>query len=178
VDTGDWTLLSLWIHIPVVTAWIGFVMLDLFASTAPGLSTEQRGRLIAWSRPFTIAAIVIILATGVWQTMKNPFIEVNSWDTLEDLRGKTYGLMLFFKHGAVIATFFLTLLVRFYFAPRLMQPAAVGAPGGPAVTSTIHSTAAEPVPRDLQVTRWLSALNLLACLAALLLATRMVWELH
>jgi putative copper export protein len=178
VDEGQLTLLSLWIHIPIVTAWIGMVMIDVFASSAPGFSTAQRGRMIAWFRPFVIAAIVIILVTGIWQTMKNPFSEVSSYAELSDLRDTTYGFSLFVKHIFVVATFFLTLLVHFYFAPRLMNPSAVGAPGGPTVTDTMVATANEPVSRDLVATRWLSVLNGLACVGALIMATRMIWELH
>jgi putative copper export protein len=178
VDEGQLTLLSLWIHIPIVTAWIGMVMIDLFASSAPGFNIDQRGRMIAWFRPFVIAAIGIILVTGIWQTMKNPFSEVSSYAELSDLRDTTYGFSLFVKHIFVVATFLLTLIVHFYFAPRLMKPSAVGAPGGPAVSSTLVTTAQEPVARDLVATRWLSILNVLACVGALIMATRMIWELH
>jgi putative copper export protein len=178
VDEGDLTLLSLWVHIPLVTAWIGMVMLSVFASSVPGLSLEQRGRMIAWFRPFIVVAVVVILITGVWQTMRNPFMEVNSYTELRALRDTTYGFSLFVKHGFVLATFILTPIVHFYFAPRLMNPAAVGTPGGPPVSDTLVATAREPVTRDLAATRWLSVLNLLACLGALVMATRMIWELH
>jgi putative copper export protein len=178
MDEGDLTLLSLWIHIPIVTAWIGIVMLDVFASTAPGLSLEQRGRMIAWFRPFVILAIAIIMVTGVWQTMKNPFSEVGSYSELSALRDTTYGLSLFVKHGFVLATFGLTLLVHFYFAPRLASAVTLGTPGSPPLGDTIAVSREEQVTRDLAATRWLSALNLLACLGALIAATRMIWELH
>ena len=180
MDTGDWTLLSLWVHIPLVTAWIGSVMWDTFASSAPGLSDEQRGRLITWWRPFTIAAIVVILVTGVWQTMKNPFNEVGSYADLKALRDDTtYGMALFRKHGCVIATFVLTLAVRFYLAPRLLRGSTAGGDNPmPAAVTTTGATVTTAVGRDLAATRWLSALNLLACLGALIFATQMVWELH
>lgn len=163
-------LVSLLVHIPVVTAWVGLVMFDVFASLTPGLAPAQRGRLIAWSRPYVILAIVVIMITGVWQTIHNPVgPEVTSYDTLEQLRGKTYGLALFWKHGFVLLTFALTLAVRFYFAPRL---AASARPAGFAEQERVD---------DLQLQRLvmrLSALNLAACLGALLLATRMVYQLH
>jgi putative copper export protein len=178
VDEGQLTLLSLWIHIPIVTAWIGMVMIDVYASTAPGLSVNQRGSMIAWFRPFVIAAIVIILITGIWQTMKNPFSEVSSYAELSDLRDTTYGFSLFIKHIFVVATFFLTLIVHFYFAPRLMNPSSVGTPGGPPVSDMLVATASEPVALDLTATRWLSILNIAACVGALIMATRMIWELH
>ena len=178
VDEGQLTLLSLWIHIPIVTAWIGMVMIDVYASNAPGLTVSQRGRMIAWFRPFVIAAIAIILITGIWQTMKNAFSEVSSYAELEDLRSTTYGMSLFLKHIFVVATFFLTLVVHFYFAPRLMNPAAVGTPGGPPVSDTLVATAQEPVTLDLTATRWLSVLNVVVCAGALIMATRMIWELH
>jgi putative copper export protein len=180
VDTGDWTLLSLWVHIPVVTIWIGLVMLDAFASSAPELSQEQRGRLIAWSRWPTLVLIAIILITGVWQTMKNPFSEVGSYSELKALReDTTYGMALFLKHGAVLATFILTLVVRFYFAPRLLHPHTATVTDVPATVPAGGTAAmAAPATQNLAAVRWLSILNLLACLAALIFATRMVWELH
>lgn len=178
MDEGALTLLSLWIHVPMVTAWIGMVMLDVVASTAPGLTLEQRGRMFAWFRPFIIVVIAIILITGVWQTMKNPFSEVSSYSELRALRDTTYGFSLFIKHGFVLATFGLTLLVHFYFAPRLANAGAIGAPGRPPMGDTVAVTRGEEVTQDLTATRWLSALNLLACLGALIFATRMIWELH
>lgn len=164
----DWTLLSLWVHLPIVTAWIGLVMFDVFAGLAPGLSAEQRGRMIAWSRPFVIVAIIVIMVTGIWQTMDNPLgPEVRSWSTLQELKEKTYGLSLFYKHIFVAITFALTLVVRFGLAPRLM--AGAQRTGGGAIAATLQ------LERAIV---WLSAANLLACLLALIFATRMVWELH
>jgi putative copper export protein len=178
VDEGNLVQLSLWIHIPIVTAWIGMVMIEVFASSAPGLSTEQRGRMIAWFRPIVVIAVVVILATGIWQTMRNPFMEVNSFGQLSDLRETTYGLALFIKHIFVLATFILTIVIHFYFGPRLMNSAAIGTAGGPAVRDTVVAEAQEPATRDLVLTRSLSIVNLLACLGALIFAARMVWQLH
>ena len=180
MDGGDWTLLSLWIHLPLVTAWVGSVMWDVFASSAPGLSAAQRGRLITWQRALTILAIVVIMVTGIRQTVDNPFNRVTSYSDLKALRDDTtYGMALFLKHGCVLATFVLTLLVRFYFAPRLLRDSlGTGTEGNPGVVTSAGTVVAEPVSRDLALTRWLSILNLLACLGALIFATRMVWELH
>ncbi|MGH2587070.1 MAG: CopD family protein, partial [Dehalococcoidia bacterium] len=136
----------------------------------PGLAPQQRGRMIAWFRPFVIVAIVLILATGIWQTMNNPFIEVDSWSTLQELKDSTYGFSLFVKHGFVLATFLLTLIVTFIYAPRLMATPVAQMTGGEQVVA--GASALEGI------IRWLSVLNLLACLGALIMATRMVWELH
>jgi len=166
MSADDLTLLSLWIHIPIVTAWIGLVMFDLFVSLAPGFTIEQRGRLVAWSRPFVIVAVLVIMLTGIWQTVHNPIRpDVTTYDELQGLKATTYGNALFWKHGMVLATFALTVLVRFMIAPVLMR--GVTASGG-ALASF----------QNLRGLSWLSALNLLACLGALIFATRMVWELH
>ena len=168
MDRGDLTLLSLWVHLPFVTLWIGLVMLDVFVALAPGLDAEQRGRMIAWSRPLVVLAIVVILVTGVWQTFDNPYgIEVTSYARLQELKEKTYGLALFWKHGFVLATFVLTLLVRFIYAPRLALQAV-----------TADSGAAVAAGQLERAVLWLSLLNLAACLGALIFATRMIWELH
>lgn len=181
MDTGDLTLLSLWVHVPLVTAWIGLVMWDLFASATPGISAEQRGRMIAWSRPFVIVAIIVIMITGIWQTVYNPLgPKVTNWDTLQQLKGKTYGLALFYKHIFVLLTFALTVVVRFVLAPRLrdqgntfQRQTQMQMQSGSAVAIT--ASAATTTERLIL---WLSALNVAACLSVLVFATRMIWELH
>jgi putative copper export protein len=168
VDKTGLTLIALWLHVPFVTVWVGLVMLDLFASIAPGLDPIQRGRMLTWSRPFVILALVVIIATGTWQTIYNPFNVVTSIDALERLRSTTvYGMALFWKHGFVLVTFGLTILTRFVLAPRL-------------VTAALVEEGEEDLGaiQQLRTISWIAAANLMACLAALLLATRMVWELH
>jgi putative copper export protein len=180
VFEGSSKLLSLWIHVPIVTAWIGLVMWDTFAAYAGGLTDQQRGRMITWSRGLTLAAIVVIMVTGVWQTMRNPFGGVNSYSELSALRDNTtYGMALFIKHIFVFATFGLTLIVRFYFAPRLLDPSNARVTDVPAtVPAGGTATAVAPASQALAATRWLSIVNLLACLGALFFATRMIYELH
>lgn len=163
MSVDDAVLISLWVHVPLATAWIGLVMFDVFAAAAPGLSSIQRGQMIAWSRGLVVAAIVVLMVTGIWQTMHNPISEVRSYSELASLRDRTaYGMALFLKHGFVIATFVLTVIVRFVLAPRLV---AAGASGGMAVAG------------ERQIL-WLSILNLAACLGALVMATRMIYSLH
>jgi hypothetical protein len=65
----------------------------------------------------------------------------------------------------VLATFLLTLLVRFVLAPRLLV-----------TTGRANDTAATAALQRWLL--WLSAFNLVACLGALLTATRMIWVLH
>src|SRR5512132_155930 len=93
------TLVSLLIHVPSVTAWVSFAAFDVFACVGPGLRREQRRRLVRSLRWPTLALIVLIVATGVWQTMENPFVKVDSIALLEKLRDTTtYGKALFVKH--------------------------------------------------------------------------------
>jgi putative copper export protein len=166
VGNLDPTLVSLWIHVPLVTAWIGLAMLDLLAVCAPGLTSEQRGRILTWSRPFTIGAIIVIMFTGVWQTVFNPVREVTSYAELSNLRSTTtYGHALFWKHGFVMVTFALTVIARFWLAPRLLE---VGTTGG----GSRQQAGAE------RTLFWVTSLNMAACVGALVLATRMIWTLH
>jgi plastocyanin len=161
------TLVTLWIHVPLVVAWIGFAMLDAFAVFAHGLSVGQRGSIVASSRVFTVVALVAITVTGIWQTMDNPFRPVTSYETLTALREIPYGAALFWKHGFVLATFGLSLAARFVVAPKMVAESLATAsdpPGGP--------------PALQRWLLWLSLGNLAACLGALILATRMIWELH
>lgn len=169
MDRDRLELLSLWVHVPLVTAWIGLVMWDVFAAMIPGVAAEQRARMLSWSRPFVIGAIVVIMVTGIWQTMTNPLLEVSSWATLEALRERTYGLALFWKHGYVLITFALTVIVRFVLAPRLAARELAVSVGPGTGSATVE------LERRIL---WLSVLNLAACFGALLLTTLMVYQLH
>jgi putative copper export protein len=169
MSRDDFTLLSILIHVPFITAWIGLVMFDAFAAYAPGIDEAQRPRLIAWSQKFTLIAIAVIMVTGIWQTMENPFVKVDSYNDLNVLKERTlYGDLLFWKHVFVVATFGLTLINRFYLAPRALSGYVAGTDGTVAVIQA-------PAVSVLKMT---VLLNLLACLLALLLASRMVMELH
>ncbi len=158
------TLIALWIHIPLITAWIGLVLFDVLTLLVPGLTVEQRARMIAWSRPFVGIAMPIILITGIMQSIDNPVRPIESFADLIVLKSTTvYGYALFWKHGFVLATFALTTFARFWVAPRLV-----------AMTGRSDGTSA-----GLERTLFLaSAANLAACLGALIFATRMVWDLH
>ena len=148
-------------------------MLDAFAAFAPGLNPGQRTAIIKWSRPFVLVGIPVIMVTGIWQTIENPFYRVESYAALQELKKRSlYGDLLFFKHVFVFATFGLTILSRFIFAPRAEADSmmAGGSAGGAAVITTEGSA--------WSLLRLTTAVNLLACLGALMLATRMVVELH
>jgi putative copper export protein len=160
----DPTLLALWFHVPFVTAWVGLVLVDLLVLLVPGLAADQRARIVAWSRPFTLLAILVIMATGIWQTIYNPIREVTSYTALSELRNTTvYGHSLFWKHGFVVLTFALTLAARFWLAPRLLRLHELGGSASQGTERTLF---------------WVASLNLAACLGALVLATRMIWALH
>ena len=172
----DVTLVSLWIHVPLVTSWIGLVFFDVAIMVAPGLELEQRARLIVWSRPFVLVAIVLITATGVWQTMDNPYFRVDSYSLLEQLRDRTvYGKALFWKHAFVLTTFVLTAFVRFGFAPRLAAAAGQPSIGGAGPPAAVTPAAVRRLQRTVL---WLSVANGAACLGSLVFATRMIWTLH
>ena len=142
-------------------------MFDAFAMLSPALTAEQRARFVTRTRWIALVAVAVILVTGIWQTMENPFVKVDSWATLEKLRTKTYGEALFFKHIFVVTTFALTFLTRFILAPRLVATAQA-TPGGETVEVA-----------GLQRTlTFATLLNLAACFGAVILAARMEIELH
>ncbi len=154
----EWILVSLLIHVPVVVAWIALVGLEVFLCTVRDVPGGQRLRPIAAMRWPTVALLLVIMVTGVWQTMNNPFVVVNSFETLEELKNTTaYGMALFWKHGFVLATVVLSIASRFGLAPRMLAR-------GDAAAST-----------GLRAVVWL---NLLACLLTLLATTRMTITLH
>ncbi len=167
MDREQITIVSLWVHVPFIITWIGLVMLDAFALFAPGVADDQRRHMLQWSRRFVLLAIPVIMVTGIWQTMENPFLRVDSFSRLELLRQRTlYGDLLFWKHGFVLLTFGLTVLVRFVLAPRWGLVLATEAGRIESMTG---------MERLLKLA---SLLNLGACAGAVLLATRMVLELH
>ena len=173
MDRQDLTMISLWVHVPFIIAWIGLVMLDVVALFAPGLERQQRARLLLWSRPFVLLAIAVILVTGIWQTIENPFYRVESWSGLSELKKRSlYGDLLFWKHVFVIATFGLTLITRFVLAPRFRDdPDGAVVAGGGALAMVAGTNA-------FSMTKLAALANLGACLGSVLLATRMVFELH
>jgi hypothetical protein len=73
----------------------------------------------------------------------------------------------------VVATFGLTLITRFILAPRLRDEGQGQAASG--FGGVMAMVAGENV---LTRTKLTAGANLAACLVAILLATRMVWELH
>ncbi|MEI7926739.1 MAG: hypothetical protein WCI61_11220 [Chloroflexota bacterium] len=154
----EWTLVSLLIHVPVVVAWIALVGLEAFLCTVRDVPGGRRLSPIAAMRWPTVALLLVIMVTGVWQTMNNPFVVVNSFETLEELKNTTaYGMALFWKHGFVLATVVLSIASRFVLAPRALAR-------GDAAPSGV-----------LRAVVWL---NLLACLLTLLATTRMTITLH
>jgi putative copper export protein len=164
VSRHDITLISLLFHIPAITFWVGLAMWDVFATMTPGLADEQRVRLIGRMKAMTLVLIAIIMVTGIWQTLDNPFSRVDSYSTLEALReNTTYGKALFVKHIFVIATFFISIFVRFFLASK--AEASIQSDGTIAATQSRYLT-------------WAVLLNLAVTLAAVLSAARMTIELH
>jgi len=161
----DITLISLIFHIPAITLWVGLAMFDIFVLMTPGIAQDQRIRLITRFKWMSVVLIAIIMVTGIWQTLDNPFHRVDSFNTLEELRNDyTYGTALFIKHIFVFSTFGLSLLTRFYLAPRTEESMAQG--DGAVV---------------MQQTKWLTwaaVFNLALTLAAVVAAARVTIELH
>jgi hypothetical protein len=123
--------------------------------------------MISKTALLTLALIAIIMVTGVYQTIYNPFRSINSYSDLSAMRDDTtYGMALFIKHAFVFASFFLSPIIRFYLAPRSANVEAVNA-DGTAVASN-----------DVKLLQLATLANLGLCLGALIAASRMVMELH
>ena len=165
----DLTLISLLIHIPVVTAWVGLVLFDVFSTMAPGIAENQRARLVASTRWITLGLLIAIAVTGVWQTMDNPFVKVNSISELEELRERTtYGKSLFVKHIFVFGTVGLSLINRFYLARR--EQAGLQLASGPGSGAAATS--------GLTLLKVAVVANAAFALGVLLATARMTIELH
>ena len=119
MGTEEWTTVSLYVHVPVTVVWIALVAFEVFLCTVPALPGGQRMRPLMAMRCPTVALLVVMLITGVWQTMNNPFLLVDSWETLQELKNTTsFGMALFVKHIFVVGTVALSVAGRFVIAPR------------------------------------------------------------
>ena len=156
--------ISLVIHVPAAIVWLGLALFDLFVVAVPFLSPAQRGGLLMRPRWLVVGLIPVILLTGIYQTINNPFNTLTDIASLEALRNETtYGFALFLKHGFVIASWVLTLALSFWVAPRLI-----------AFADDTTAGAAKP-PRLFDLAAWA---NFLACGALVLCVTVMIFQLH
>ena len=154
----EWTGISLLVHVPVAVAWSALVGIEAFLCARSDVGGGQRMRAIAAMRWPTLALLLVILVTGIWQTIYNPFLVVTSFATLEELKNTTaYGTALFWKHVFVVGTVVFAVVTRFVLAPRAVA-AGVDAPSGPM--------------------RGLVWLNVLACVLVLMATSRMTITLH
>jgi uncharacterized cupredoxin-like copper-binding protein len=161
----DLLLISLLIHIPAVTLFVGLALWDAFVAMTPGIAQQQRARMIGRTAVLTLVLIAIVMVTGVYQTIYNPFRSIESYSDLSHMRDETtYGMALFIKHAFVFSSFALSPFIRFYLAPRAGNVAAQA-----------DGTAVAVEAKQLQ---WATLLNLALGLGALLSAARMTIELH
>ncbi|HEY7268216.1 MAG TPA: hypothetical protein VH951_00180, partial [Dehalococcoidia bacterium] len=164
---NDTLLVSLLVHIPAVTIFVGLALWDSFVALTPGIGQGQRARMIGKTGVLTLLLIAIIMVTGVYQTIYNPFRSIESYSDLSHMREETtYGLALFIKHAFVFSSFILSPIIRFYLAPRAGSSVAAVEPDGTAVATET---------KQLQLA---TLLNLGLCMGALLAAARMTIELH
>lgn len=162
MDPENAILVSLLIHVPAVVTWIAFAAVEAAVLVIPELANGHRARVMRALRWPTLFLILVIMVTGVWQTIDNPFQTVTSWETLEHLRETTtYGFALFVKHIFVVATFALSILIRFPLAGRLLQRS--------------EADGAEATIGFIPLAVWL---NVAACLATIVATTRMTVSLH
>ena len=162
---NDLLLVSLLVHIPAVTIFVGLALWDAFVAMTPGIAQQQRARMISKTAVLTLVLIAIVMVTGVYQTIYNPFRSIESYSDLSHMRDETtYGMALFIKHAFVFSSFFLSPFIRFYLAPRAGNVAAQA-----------DGTAVATEAKQLQ---WATLLNLALGMGALLSAARMTIELH
>ena len=181
-------LVSLIIHVPFAVAWVGVALFGIVVTAAPGLAPEQRGRLLLRTAPLVLAAIPVLLLTGVFQTIYNPLTEpAVTWELLEKLRATPYGTALFYKHGFVLMTVAATWLLVFGFGNWLAQsrvraanPIEAGAPAGAgaSVAATTPVPARDAADRMSRRAVQVSILNGLLCLGLLLCVTYIVFSLR
>jgi uncharacterized cupredoxin-like copper-binding protein len=163
--SNDLLLVSLLVHIPAVSIFVGLALWDVFVAHTPAIEQGQRARMIGKTGLLTLALIAAIMITGVYQTIENPFRSIKSYSDLHDLRSDTtYGMALFIKHAFVILTFILSPVLRFYLAPRV-STVSVGSDG-------------TAVASDVRLLQMATLVNLALCIFALLATARMTIELH
>ncbi len=69
-------LLSLWLHILAAVLWIGGIIYNAVVFTLPAtaLGPAERARLLRRVAPLVWASLIVLLPTGVWNTIFNPAI--------------------------------------------------------------------------------------------------------
>lgn len=176
---ADDVLLSLLIHMLAAVLWLGGVIFQSLVVLLPttALDRSERSRLLLRAAPLQLLALVVLLPTGVYNTINNPVTleKVTSWERAELLRSTPYGTALFGKHILVIMTTVVTALATVLAARYSSQRRAAATPtaGGAARLSAVSRVLDLPAVLPLLV-----VLNLLINAALAASVSYMIFTLH
>ncbi|MBI2845263.1 MAG: CopD family protein [Chloroflexi bacterium] len=161
--------LVIWIHLSAAVIWVGIITFQAlpFTPIFSDLDLEARGRLVQQSTrrllPLTWGSIIVLVLTGVWNTIFTPIASeppITSLEELDALLITSFGQNLLVKHIFVVGTILFTAWHNFFLAPRLSFP-----PG-----SYLH--------RHWRWAGVVSGLNLLAAIGVLFFAAQVLFSLR
>lgn len=123
--------LVIWIHLSATVIWLGSIVLGALAFTPlfAGYDLEARARFVHETTrrllPLTWGSIVVLVLSGIWNTVFTPIASEPPVTTVEELDAlllTSFGKNLFVKHIFVVGTILFTAWHNFLLAPRLSFP--------------------------------------------------------
>ena len=192
-------LASMTSHTLGALAWVGSLLFAALVLSLPwdALALDRRLMLLRRGRWALALGLLVILPTGVWNTMYNPALRpppgvksalglvpsVTNWDQLQELKETPYGYALYVKHLLILASIAVSFVTHFVLQRRLAQTS-----GGLALAGAVPASGPAPptgwaddAPKQRQLQQqmfWLATLNV--GLGALIVscAVYMVYTLH
>lgn len=161
--------LVIWIHLSAAVVWLGIIVFQAlpFTRLFSGFDLEARAGFVQQSTRrlllLTWGSIVILVLTGIWNTVFTPVASeppITSLGELDALLITSFGHNLLVKHIFVVVTILFTALHNFWLAPSLSFP-----PGGYLL-------------RHWRWTGVVSGLNLLAAIGVLFFAAQVLFSLR
>ncbi|GIW10228.1 MAG: hypothetical protein KatS3mg061_1285 [Dehalococcoidia bacterium] len=128
--------LSMVVHFLTAIVWLGGITVQFLVLVAPGLSESQRERLYALLVPWMWGSLLLLIPTGVYNTLNNPVTEfATSYEQLLQLRARPYGQVLVVKHIFVVLSLGLAGVAHFVVLPRWQLLLDEQRPTGSVVTT-------------------------------------------
>ncbi|MFN8532154.1 MAG: hypothetical protein U0556_01230 [Dehalococcoidia bacterium] len=152
--------ISMIVHFVTAVVWLGGLAVQFLVLVAPGLEDRQRERLFALVVPWMWISLVVLLPTGVYQTVNNPVTEqVTNPEQLALLRSRPYGQVLVVKHIFAVVTVLLAAAAHFVALPRWRV----------AIADSTATGGIVGVLRGLSLVAFLAAIGLLLTVSRLVL---------
>ncbi|MBI3287328.1 MAG: CopD family protein [Chloroflexi bacterium] len=167
--------IAIWLHLLGAVVWTGSLLVQalihspLFSGVEPTQRARWSGELTRRLMPITWGSLVLLILTGIWNTVFNPVSSepVTSIERLEALRRTPFGSALFIKHIFIVGTILLSGWHNFVLVPRLRRMLPTS---GATLSSEAHGV--------LRLISWAAAVNLLVGIGVLFFAAQVLFSLR